>query len=77
MKIKRIFSLLLVIGALTLLLTLSIGSETHSGTCGSGLTWELDTGSGELTIKGTGGVNGGISINGITTAPWGTYYKSS
>ena len=33
--------------------------ETYSGTCGNNLTWTLDTGTGVMTISGTGG-NGGL-----------------
>ena len=49
-----------------------------SGTCGKNLTWSYDETTHTLTISGTGdmGSSFGFSDDGITLAPWRSYYKS-
>ena len=43
---------------------------TYSGTCGSNLTWELDTSTGELVINGTG------AMSSYYYSPWYNYCSS-
>ena len=50
-----------------LLFSLSLSAETYSGTCGTNLTWTLDTESGILTISGTGKMTDDYS------SPWDSY----
>ena len=53
---------------LILLLSLSLFAETYSGTCGTNLTWTLDTESGILTISGTGAMTNYITS--YSNVPW-------
>lgn len=46
--------------------------EIVSGTCGGSLTWTLDTGTGELTISGTGDMNN----FGAYSQPWQNHMSS-
>lgn len=56
-----------------------IDDDSISGKCGDNLTWTLYN-TGELVISGTGEMTNYLTktINGdiVTTAPWGTYYKT-
>ena len=61
MKQKFLFT------GLMLLFSLSLSAETYSGTCGTNLTWTLDTESGILTISGTGKMTDDYS------SPWDSY----
>lgn len=49
---------------------LKASAATYSGTCGENLTWELDAGTGELVISGTGYMYDWSSISGPT---WSEY----
>ena len=42
-------------------------AETYSGSCGTNVTWSLDTESGVLTISGSGGMN---NYSYSYRAPW-------
>ncbi len=80
--------LILVFAAISLIALLALASanmtkvsaETYSGSCGEGVTYELDTSTGVLTISGSGGMipYSEKSYNGTyaTSAPWGQYYSS-
>ena len=58
----------MLIGALAvLLMMLPLAAHAESGTCGSGLTWNLNN-AGTLTISGTGDMKDYTA----GTAPWGT-----
>ncbi|MBQ7714734.1 MAG: leucine-rich repeat protein [Clostridia bacterium] len=80
---KKIISTVLCISIVFSLFTFlptAVSAETVSGTCGDGLTWELNTTTGAFTISGTGDMfdysslhNGGPSI---TAAPWNSYVST-
>lgn len=64
---KRFVSVLLVIVLLCSVLPWScmeVYAATYSGSCGSRLSWSLNTGTGLLTISGSGA---------MTSAPWSNY----
>ncbi len=52
--------------------TLSVQAAEYSGTCGSNLTWALNTDNGILTISGTGPITNYTT----TSAPWYKYRSS-
>ena len=67
---KQFLSLLLLAALLCTLLpqiTLSANAASYSGSCGAKLNWSLDTGTGALTITGSGE---------MSTAPWYDYRTS-
>ena len=66
MKQKFLFT------GLMLLFSLSLSAETYSGTCGTNLTWTLDTESGILTISGTGAMTNYSYANAL----WYSYRTS-
>ncbi len=47
-------------------------AESYSGTCGTNLTWSLDTDTGVLDITGTGTMTNWITSSKV---PWGSYRK--
>ena len=65
---KRLISLLLIL-AMLLCMVPSVSAATYSGTCGTGLKWNVDTSTGILRIYGTGAMND-YSQSG---APWYSY----
>jgi len=65
-------SLALVLAAVMLLCALpfTASAQTYSGTCGSKLTWSLDTDTGVLNITGTGAMT---NYTYFSNAPWYSY----
>ncbi len=57
---KKLFTLIALLGAMALILSFSAAAGAETGTCGENLTWTLDD-AGLLTISGTGE---------MTSAPW-------
>ena len=53
-RLKRILPCLLAVALLFGFLPLNVYAVTYSGECGDNLTWEMDTNTGVLTIRGTG-----------------------
>ena len=51
----------------------ALDGETHSGTCGTNLTWSLDTSTGVMTISGAGYMDGYESYKDV---PWYPYADS-
>ena len=70
--VKRILSLTMVLTIIFSFISVPYTAEatTYSGTCGTGVTWELDTDSGILTIGGTGDMTDYSSSYDI---PWYNY----
>ena len=58
-----------IITALFMMTEFSSSAETHSGKCGTNLTWSLDTSTGVLDITGSGNM---YDSNGFR-APWYDY----
>ena len=48
-----------------------VSAESYSGTCGTNVTWSLDTETGELSISGRGEMRNYTSLN--SRAPWYSY----
>ena len=65
----RLWLMVLVVALVANLFTVGAFAEATSGSCGSNLTWTVNTETGELTISGTGAMNDYSS----TTAPWSAY----
>ena len=65
----RLWLMVLVVTMMANLFTVGAFAEATSGSCGSNLTWTVNTATGELTISGTGAMNDYSS----TTAPWSAY----
>ena len=65
----RLCLVVLVVTLVANLFTVGAFAEATSGSCGSNLTWTVNTATGELTISGTGAMNDYSS----TTAPWSAY----
>ena len=73
---KKLTSLLLVLCLLVgILPAISFCSEaaTYSGTCGENVNWSLNTGTGVLTISGSGAMTSYHSLGVIELAPWYSY----
>lgn len=69
---KHVFCIALVLCMMFALLTLAVSAgDTGSGTCGTGLTWVLDS-TGTLTISGSGSMDnyGYNDVSGASNAPW-------
>ena len=73
MKNKRWLAVLLVLCVVVCCLPMTARATTASGTCGSNLTWTLDS-SGTLTISGTGKMT---DFFGISDNPWWDEYSSN
>ena len=57
-------------------LSLRASAATYSGSCGAqgdNVTWTLDTGTGVLTVSGTGAM---ANYNGSSSLPWNSYRSS-
>ena len=84
MKRKLILFLTLILAAVALTVlsanTTKVSAATYSGSCGTNVTYNLNTSTGVLTISGSGTMNdySSTSYNGnyTTSAPWGQYYSS-
>lgn len=69
---KHVF-LITIIGLLLLVLPLMVNAEiVDSGTCGEGVTWELEN-NGQLTISGEGSMN---DFNAFSNNEW-RFYRNS
>ena len=68
---KKLIRLLLVL-ALVALLIPNVFAESYNGSCGTGVTWTLDTETGVLNIRG----NGDMKDFGAYAAPWYNYRDS-
>ena len=71
MRTKLLFAFL----ALVLSLTVA-RAEVYSGTCGSNLTWTLDTSTGLLNIEGSGRMRNYFSSSSIPWYNYSSYIKN-
>ena len=69
---KHRITITLVFALLQLLNTLNVSAEVYSGTCGTNLTWTLDTATGVLKIDGTGDMKNYVLPSQI---PWRKYIE--
>ncbi len=70
---KKLLSILII--ALIIFSTLSfsftVSAAVYTGSCGSGLSWVFDTGTGVMSISGSGTMNNYY----YSTVPWASYRK--
>ncbi len=70
---KKMLSIFLAVAILVCTLPLSAltaSAASYSGSCGDNLTWSLDTGSGVLTISGSGDMT---DFSSSSSVPWSEY----
>ena len=74
MKKRYLFATMLAVLCLVSVLLMPVDAQaaTYSGTCGSNVTWSLNTSTGVLTISGTGRMYGYSYFDGIYP-PWYSY----
>ncbi len=73
---KRIFSALICIAMIiSVIPAISVSATTYSGTCGKYVTWSLDTGTGILTISGTGPMSSYFENGDGDTSNLAPWYK--
>ena len=70
--LKHFLPILCMIAAIAVL-TLAAAAATETGSCGTGLTYTLDTETGVLTVSGTGAMT---DFYAATPAPWSSYAAS-
>lgn len=72
-KTLKHFLLILCMIAAIAVLTLAAAAATETGSCGTDLTYTLDTETGVLTVSGTGAMT---DFYAATPAPWSSYAAS-
>ena len=66
---KKLFCILTCICVLVALCVMTASAKTYSGTCGTNVTWSLDTSTGLLEISGSGD----MADYSFSSAPWHSY----
>ena len=70
---KRMLRAAAILACLLLFFCISAAAETISGTCGTGVSWNLDTETGAMVISGNGGMAVDAYATNVTGVPWWDY----
>jgi hypothetical protein len=71
---KNIFTKNLILALVFMFMSVNVANaQATSGTCGDNLTWNFDSGTGTLTIEGTGAMNNYVSYSSV---PWYSFRSS-